>query len=114
MKLSLLITASIAACSNGFIDLETTRAKCAQSASSLGQEMRGFLMNNEKKKAKLEPKKEATKIQKQVVEAMPKQERIKEEAAKIQKKVVEAVPKQERIKESLKKESGGFKFPWVK
>ena len=132
MKLSLLIAASTAACSNGFIDLETTRAKCAQSASSLGQQqMNGFL--NEKKnslnvgdvdtggwnpfgkqKAKLEPKKEAAKIQKKVVEAVPKQERVKEEAAKIQKKVVEAVPKQERVKEALKKASDGFKFPWDK
>ena len=132
MKLSLLIAASTAACSHGFVVLETTKTGAyAQSASSLGQQMNGFL--NEKKnslnvgdvdtggwnpfgkqKAKLEPKKEAAKIQKKVVEAVPKQERVKEEAAKIQKKVVEAVPKQEHVKEALKKASDGFKFPWDK
>jgi hypothetical protein len=119
MKLSILIATSTAACSHGFVVLETTKTGAyAQSASSLGQQMNGFL--NEKKQSKIMKKEDEAEW---VGDGAPKNaggwnpfgKQKAKGAPEPKKRFTPKGRNQEPMsKEAPKKESGGFKFPWVK
>mmetsp|Transcript_13735 Transcript_13735/g.20637 ORF Transcript_13735/g.20637 Transcript_13735/m.20637 type:complete len:137 (-) Transcript_13735:39-449(-) len=136
MKLSLLIVASTAACSKGFVILnKTTRTACAQTSSSL--EMNGGFLNGRDKSDIMKNEDDAMWVddgdgdagagwnpfgKKKAAPAPAPKKAAPEPVAKptpvakmqnpfAPKKKVE-VPKEEPIQEAPKK--AGFKFPWDK